>query len=107
MSYTDEQTAEMVAEYEANPTRETVDTIAARMDKSARSVIAKLSSTGVYQTPQRTTKTGEAIVKKDELVAAISLWLNIDVPTLTKTGKEDLKKLYLAVARVCDVELEE
>lgn len=93
MSYTDEQTAEIVAEYEANPSRETVDAIAARIDKSVRSVIAKLSSAGVYQTPQRTTKTGEPIEKKEEMVVQISTWLGIDVPTLAKTGKQDLKKI--------------
>jgi hypothetical protein len=93
MSYTEELTAEIVAEYAANPTRETVDAIAQRISKSMRSVIAKLSSAGVYQTPQRTTKTGEPIEKKEELVVQISTWLGIEVPTLAKTGKEDLKKI--------------
>lgn len=93
MSYTEEQTAEIVAEYEANPTRETVDVIAERLDKSVRSVIAKLSSAGVYRTPERVTKTGEPIEKKEELVVQISTWLGIEVPTLVKTGKQDLKTL--------------
>lgn len=97
MSYTEELTAEITAEYEANPCRETVDAISARIGKTTRSVIAKLSSAGVYKTPERTTKTGEPIVKKEELVAQIGEWLGIDVPTLAKTGKEDLKKLHQAI----------
>ena len=93
MSYTEEQTNEIIAEYEANPTRETVEAISARISKSVRSVIAKLSSAGVYQTPQRTTKTGEPIEKKEEMVTQICTWLGVDAPTLAKTGKQDLKKL--------------
>jgi hypothetical protein len=94
MSYSEELTKEIVDEYKANPCRETVDTIAARVGKSARSVIAKLASEGVYYTPERTTKTGEPIVKKDELVADINLWLEIETPTLAKTSKLELKALH-------------
>lgn len=100
MSYTDELTAEIVAEYEANPSRETVNNIAVRINKSERSVIAKLSSANVYKTPQRTTKTGEPIEKKEEYVTQICTWLGIDAPTLAKTGKQDLKKLRDALADV-------
>jgi hypothetical protein len=104
--YTDELTAEIVAEYEANPSKETVEAISARIGKSARSVIAKLSSTGTYKTPERRTKTGEPIEKKDEMVVQISTWLGIDVPTLVKTGKQDLKKIRDALAHLL-VEIEE
>lgn len=98
MSYTDEVAAEIVAEYEANPTRETVNEIAKRINKSVRSVIAKLSSAGVYKTPQRTTKTGEIIEKKEEMVVQICTWLGIEAPTLAKTGKMDLKRIRDAIA---------
>lgn len=97
MSYSEELTEEIIAEYTAAPNRETVDAIATRIDKSVRSVIAKLSSAGVYQTPQRTTKTGEDIVKKEELVRDVCTWLGIEAPTLAKTGKLDLKKLHNAI----------
>lgn len=93
MTYSEDLTAEIVREYEANPTRETVDAIASRIDKSVRSVIAKLSSAGVYKTPQRTTKTGEVIEKKEEMVTQICTWLGIEALTLAKTGKQDLKKV--------------
>lgn len=100
MSYTEEQTNEMVAEYEANPSRETVEKIAERLTKSVRSVIAKLSSAGVYQTPVRTTKTGEPIEKKEEMVVQICTWLGVDAPTLAKTGKQDLKKIRDALEQL-------
>lgn len=94
MSYSEELTKEIVDEYKANPCRETVDEIAARIGKSARSVIAKLAAEGAYATPERTTKTGEPIVKKEELVEEINLWLGIEVPTLAKTSKLELKALH-------------
>jgi hypothetical protein len=94
MSYSEEVTKEIVKEYAANPTRDTVDAIAQRIGKSPRSVIAKLAAAGVYQTPKRTTKTGEPIIKKDELAEDIGKWLGIEVPTLAKAGKLELKKLH-------------
>lgn len=106
MSYSEELTREIVSEYEQAPTRETVEEIAARIGKSTRSVIAKLAAAGVYQTPKRTTKTGEPIIKKDEMVAEIGKWLGIEVPTLSKTGKLDLKRLHRAIAEHLEIELE-
>ena len=93
MSYSEELAAEIVTEYVADPCRATVDAIAERINKSVRSVIAKLSSVGVYQTPQRTTKTGDQIEKKEEMVVEVCTWLGIEAPTLAKTGKQDLKKI--------------
>lgn len=97
MSYTPEETASIVEEYNANPTRETVEAIAERIGKSTRSVIAKLAASGVYQTPERTTKTGDPIVKKEEMVSSIEESLSIEVPTLVKAGKQDLAKLEKAI----------
>lgn len=97
MSYTPEETASIVEEYLANPSRETVEAIAGRIAKTPRSVIAKLAATGVYQTPERTTKTGEAIIKKEQMVADVEKYLQIEVPTLVKAGKQDLGKLAQAI----------
>ena len=97
MSYTIEQTEEIIAKYNASPNRETIDDISNLINKSVRSVIAKLSSAGVYQTPQRTTKNGEPIEKKEDMVIQISTWLGIEVPTLVKTGRQDLKILRNAL----------
>jgi hypothetical protein len=102
MSYTPEETASIIEEYNANPTRETVERIAERIAKSPRSIIAKLAATGVYQTPQRTTKTGDPIIKKEKMVADIEKYLDISVPTLVKSGKQDLAKLVAAIKEVTD-----
>ena len=102
MSYTEELTAQIVKEYLDSPSRDTVDAIATRIGKGPRSVIAKLASEGVYKTPVRTTKTGDAIVKKEELVAEIEKWLGISAETLVKTGKLDLKALHGAIEVLVD-----
>jgi len=70
-NYTQPMTDKMVATYTANPTRETVDALAKELGKNTRSVIAKLSREGVYKATPRTTKTGEPIVRKSELLASI------------------------------------
>ena len=67
-NYTQPMTDKMVATYTANPTRETVDALAKELGKNTRSVIAKLSREGVYKATPRTTKTGEPIVRKAELL---------------------------------------
>jgi len=95
-NYTDEQVSYMVKEYQANPTRDTVDTLAEELGKNARSVIAKLSREGVYVTQPRVTKRGEPIIKKAELVSEIATILGVDeeqIATLEKATKADLNNL--------------
>ena len=48
---------------------------------------------GVYQTKAKTTKAGDPIISKLELVAEIEEKLGAEFPTLTKAGKEDLRRL--------------
>ena len=55
-NYTEQQTKEMVAQYEAAPTKETVVAIAEKLGKNTRSVIAKLSREGVYKANQELLK---------------------------------------------------
>lgn len=98
MTYTPELTELIVSEYEAEPTRETVDRLAEEHNKSPRSIIAKLASAGVYKAPQRVTKLGEPIVKKEEMASDIGTWLGIDVPTLVKASKFELKALHNALS---------
>ena len=88
MAYTKEEEIEL-GKY---PGR-TVEDLAATLGKSNRSVIAKLSKMGIYQPKPRTTKTGDPIVSKLELLAQIEETLGIELPTLVKAGKEDLRKL--------------
>ena len=49
MNYTSEETQNIVRQYQDNPTRETVDRLASVYNKSARSIIGKLATEGVYQ----------------------------------------------------------
>lgn len=95
--FTDEVTKKIVDAYVAEPTRATVDSLADELNRSYRSIIAKLSAEGVYQVKERTTKTGEPIVKKEQLVADIEAWLGISVPTLAKTGKQELILLHRSI----------
>lgn len=101
-NYTEELTNKLIEAYEANPCRETVDALAAETGKSVRSIIAKLSSAGVYKTPQRKTKTGEEIIRKEELASDIGEWLGIDVPSIAKAAKLELRALHAALKeRLC------
>ena len=96
-NYTDEMVAQMTNDYTANPTRETVDALAKQFGKTTRSIIAKLSREGVYVAQPRTTKTGEPVVSKAQFVSAIEAHFDIAMPTLVKSGKQDLQKLAEAL----------
>jgi len=96
-NYTDEQVNMMTEAYTANPSRETVDSLAETLGKTTRSIIAKLSREGVYIAQPRTTKSGEPVVAKAELVAQISEHFGIELPTLVKAGKQDLQRLVDAI----------
>jgi hypothetical protein len=67
------------------------------LQETINEVFAKLAAAGVYNTPAKTTKTGDLIIKKEELVADIEKWLNIVAPSLAKTNKLDLRELHRAV----------
>ena len=92
-NYTEQQTKEMVAQYEAAPTKETVVAIAEKLGKNTRSVIAKLSREGVYKAQPRTTKRGEPVVLKQELVNIIQEHFGDEFPSLVKASKVVLQKL--------------
>jgi len=93
LNYTPEMTAAMVADYKAGAT---VETIAASVGKSVRSVVAKLSREKVYVAKTYTTKTGEAVVKKDAHADFIGEALGLteaDTESLTKANKTALAKI--------------
>ena len=87
---------EMVSRYETEPTRATVDELAAEFDKSSRSVIAKLSALGVYVAAVKATKR-PAQVRKADLVARIEEDLGVEFVSLNKAGFADLEKLQARV----------
>lgn len=93
VNYTAEQTAKMVADYAAGVT---VEAMAAELGKSVRSVVAKLSREKVYKAKEYKTKTGEAVVKKDEFADSIAQALGLseaDADSLTKANKTALKAI--------------
>ena len=72
VNYTAEQTAQMVSAYTANPTRETVESLAVTLGKSVKSIVAKLSREKAYIKPEYKTKSGETVQKKDSLIDKLS-----------------------------------
>ena len=98
-NYTDEMVSEMTEQYVANPTRETVDALANQFGKTTRSIIAKLSREGVYVAQPRTTKSGEPVISKSELVSTLEAHFGIEMPTLVKAGKQDLQRLVDAISQ--------
>ena len=98
MNYTQQQTQQIVSEYQAGIA---VEAIAEKMGRSVRSVVAKLSREGVYQRKTYVGKTGEMPVKKDVHADAIGSMLNLpenDVESLTKANKAALKAIFTALA---------
>jgi len=96
-NYTDAMVNQMVGEYTANPTVDTVVALATAMGKNKRSIIAKLVREGVYQAQERTTKSGAPIVRKAELVARIQDNLGITVASFEKASKADLQRMVEAL----------
>ena len=86
--------------YTSSPARFTVDALAEKHNKSARSVIAKLSALGVYIKPEAVTKAGEPIVKKETYVQQIQDVLKMELASLEKMTKADLVKLQVALGGV-------
>jgi hypothetical protein len=98
VNYTAEQTAKIIADYQAGVA---VEQIASTMGKTVRSIVAKLSREKVYVAKQYVTKTGEKPVKKDVTADAIGAILRLsenDIESLTKANKSALKAIFDALA---------
>jgi len=101
-NYTNEQVVEMISAYTHNPTRETVDFLADKYNKSIKSIIGKLSREGVYQKQVYKTKTGEVPMTKQEIVSMMAELLDIDsskIMGLEKAPKQDIKFLSEVVSK--------
>ena len=90
-NYSDADITIITEEYQLEPTRETVDALAERLNKTPRSIIAKLSALGVYQKQVRVTKRGEPVVMKAELVEKVQNAIGRELPSLNKMTKVDLQ----------------
>lgn len=98
MNYTEAQTLQVVEAYQAGTA---VEQIAEMMQKSTRSIVAKLSREGVYKKKEYVSKTGEKPVKKDQTADAIGAILKLteaDTESLTKANKSALKAIFEALA---------
>jgi response regulator RpfG family c-di-GMP phosphodiesterase len=70
--------------------------LAAEFGKTVKSVVAKLSRMGVYQKKVYTTKTGDAVVKKDTLADKLAEIVGLseaETDSLTKANKTALAKI--------------
>ena len=90
-NYSDSDITILTEEYQLEPTRETVDSLAKRFNKTPRSIIAKLSALGIYQKAERVTKRGEPVIMKAELVSKVQNALGRELPSLNKMTKVDLQ----------------
>ena len=98
LNYSPEQTDKAKADYAAGVS---VETIAAALGKTTRSVIAKLSKEGVYKAKVYVSKTGEPVKKKDEHADAIGAILSLsdgETDSLAKANKTALIKIFAAIA---------
>jgi hypothetical protein len=99
MRYDKEICDRMVKDY---TTGISVQNIAAELRVPERSVIAKLSSLGVYQKKTYTNKRGEVPVKKSEHIERISVLLDCDLELL-----ESLEKVNKLVLKLIEQKLQQ
>ena len=93
-NYTPEQTATLVAGYQAG---ETVEALANRLGKSTRSIVAKLSREGVYQAK---TKAVGTRVTKAQLVSLIALKVGASEEVLESLEKAIHQALELLATKL-------
>ena len=93
MKYTKEITDKIVEQYKSG---QTAKQIAETLGVADRSIIAKLSSLGVYQKKVYTNKRGEVPVKKYEMIERLAELLEVpsdQLESLEKVNKNVLKLL--------------
>ena len=95
MKYTKEITDRLVEQYK---TGIHVQNIAKELQVPERSIIAKLSSLGVYQKKSYLNKRGEVPVKKAEHIEKIAKLLQMDVELLESLEKVN-KNILIALER--------
>lgn len=99
MKYTKEVTDKLIEDYKAGIS---VADLALELDVPERSIIAKLSSLGVYQKKQYLNKRGELPVKKSEHIERIADLLDVNLELL-----ESLEKVNKGVLKLIEDKLRE
>ena len=100
MNYSEETTQYMIEVYKQKPSRETVENLAAELEKTIKSIIGKLSREGVYRREVYKTKAGDNLITKKEIVIEIAEVLRINeesLPGLDKAPKNTLKLLEASI----------
>ena len=98
MKYDNETTLKLTADYKAGVP---VSTLSEQLGVPERSVIAKLSSLGIYKRKEYLNKRGETPVKKEEYVDRIAKLLGTQpemLESLEKVNKNVLKLLEAALS---------
>ena len=90
---------QLIEDYKAGIT---VQALAEELDVPERSIIAKLSSLGVYQKKQYLNKRGELPVKKSEHIERIAELLDVNLELL-----ESLEKVNKGVLKLIEDKLRE
>jgi hypothetical protein len=99
MKYTKEICDHMVAQYAAGIS---VPELAAQLDVPERSIIAKLSSLGVYQKKSYVNKRGEVPIKKSEHIERIAVLLNTNLELLESLEKVNKTVLVMIERALTD-----
>jgi hypothetical protein len=92
MKYTQENTKKLVDDYVAGVT---VYDLALQLEVPERSIIAKLSSLGVYQKKQYLNKRGEVPTKKSEHIERIAELLQVNLELLESLEKVNKQVLIM------------
>lgn len=99
VTYTAEQTAELVAAYNASATAETVATFAEKFGKTVKSIVAKLAREGVYKSAAKEKSEAKAGTRKDEIVLALELMVGAELKSFENATKKDLETLLAFIKR--------
>lgn len=105
MKYTKEITAKLLAHYEQELDAKTIAammTLELGEEVPERSVIAKLSSLGVYKKKEYLTKRGELPIKKEEYIERIAKLLDVSAEIL-----ESLEKVNKGVLALIETKLQQ
>lgn len=92
MKYTPESTKQLIEDYQAGVT---VQELALQLEVPERSIIAKLSSLGVYQKKQYLNKRGEVPTKKAAHIERIAELLQVNLELLESLEKVNKQVLVM------------
>ena len=103
VNYSEAQTAQLIADYQAGLS---VESIAEAMGKAVRSVRAKLVREGVYVAPEKGAKSKreEGPTKKELLITLAEVWPDAPVDGLINATKEAISALIAHLESVADAD---